>query len=34
LTAAKDLFDERGFQRTTTRDIGERAGLDPTLISR
>jgi len=34
LTAAKDLFDERGFQRTTTRDIGERAGLDPTLIAR
>ena len=34
LTAAKDLFDERGFQRTTTRDIGERAGLDPTLITR
>jgi len=34
LTAARDLFDERGFQRTTTRDIGERAGLDPTLISR
>ncbi|MEP6561836.1 MAG: TetR family transcriptional regulator [Nakamurella sp.] len=34
LAAAKDLFDERGFQRTTTRDIGERAGLDPTLITR
>jgi AcrR family transcriptional regulator len=34
LTAAKDLFDQRGFQRTTTRDIGERAGLDPTLIAR
>jgi AcrR family transcriptional regulator len=34
LMAAKDLFDERGFQRTTTRDIGERAGLDPTLIAR
>jgi len=34
LTAAKDLFDERGFQRTTTRDIGERARLDPTLIAR
>ncbi|MET0862998.1 MAG: TetR family transcriptional regulator [Nakamurella sp.] len=34
LMAAKDLFDERGFQRTTTRDIGDRAGLDPTLITR
>jgi AcrR family transcriptional regulator len=34
LAAAKDLFDERGFQRATTRDIGDRAGLDPTLIAR
>src|ERR1700712_5829350 len=34
LAAARDLFDERGFQRTTTRDIGDRAGLDPTLIAR
>ena len=28
------LFAERGFDRSTTRDIGERAGLDPTLITR
>ena len=34
LEAARKLFAERGFDRTTTRDIGERAGLDPTLISR
>lgn len=34
LTAARELFAERGFDRTTTRDIGDRAGLDPTLISR
>ena len=34
LTAAGELFSERGFDRTTTRDIGERAGLDPTLITR
>jgi len=34
LTAASALFAERGFDRTTTRDIGERAGLDPTLIAR
>lgn len=34
LEAAGDLFAERGFDRTTTRDIGELAGLDPTLITR
>ncbi len=34
LEAARVLFDDRGFDRTTTRDIGERAGLDPTLIAR
>lgn len=34
LTAARELFAERGFDRTTTRDIGDRAGLDPTLITR
>lgn len=34
LDAASSLFAERGFDRTTTRDIGELAGLDPTLISR
>ncbi|KNB50536.1 TetR/AcrR family transcriptional regulator [Streptomyces caatingaensis] len=34
LTAARDLFTEKGFDRTTTRDIGERAGVDPALIAR
>ena len=33
-TAAQELFAERGFERSTIRDIGERAGLDPTLIAR
>lgn len=34
LRAAAELFTERGFDRTTTREIGERAGVDPTLIAR
>lgn len=34
LAAAEELFGERGFDRTTTRDIGERAGVDPALIAR
>jgi len=34
LVAARTLFHERGFDRTTIRDIGELAGLDPTLIAR
>jgi AcrR family transcriptional regulator len=34
LTAASELFAERGFDGTTTRDIGERAGADPALIAR
>ncbi|MGW1025287.1 TetR family transcriptional regulator [Streptomyces sp. NPDC002577] len=34
LQAARELFAERGFDRTTTRDIGERAGVDPALIAR
>jgi AcrR family transcriptional regulator len=34
LQAAGELFGERGFDRTTTRDIGERAGIDPALIAR
>ncbi|WUD70734.1 TetR family transcriptional regulator [Streptomyces sp. NBC_00510] len=32
--AASELFSERGFDRTTIRDIGERAGVDPALIAR
>jgi len=34
LDAARELFAERGFERSTIRDIGERAGLDSTLIAR
>jgi AcrR family transcriptional regulator len=34
LDAAAALFDERGYERATTRDIGERAGVDPALIAR
>ena len=32
--AAHELFSERGFDQTTTRDIGERAGVDASLIAR
>jgi AcrR family transcriptional regulator len=28
------LFGQRGFERTTTREIGERAGVDAALIAR
>jgi AcrR family transcriptional regulator len=34
LEAATALFAERGFDRTTVREIGERAGVDPALIAR
>ena len=34
LDAARALFDEVGYDRATTREIGERAGLDPALIAR
>jgi AcrR family transcriptional regulator len=34
LKAASDLFADRGYERTTSRDIGERAGVDPTMIAR
>jgi AcrR family transcriptional regulator len=34
LRAAAELFDARGFERATIREIGERAGVDPALISR
>jgi AcrR family transcriptional regulator len=34
LAAATELFTEAGFDRTTTRDIGDRAGVDPALIAR
>lgn len=34
LQAATTLFAERGYDRTTTRDLAERAGVDATLIAR
>jgi AcrR family transcriptional regulator len=34
LEAGAALFDERGYQGATVRDIGERAGVDPALIAR
>jgi AcrR family transcriptional regulator len=34
LTAAAQLFDERGYERATIREIGERAGVDAALIAR
>lgn len=32
--AAAQLFDERGYDATTIREIGERAEVDPALIAR
>jgi AcrR family transcriptional regulator len=34
LAAATRLFDERGYDATTIREIGELAGVDPSLIKR
>jgi AcrR family transcriptional regulator len=34
LDAAGALFDERGYEGATVREIGERAGVDPALIAR
>jgi AcrR family transcriptional regulator len=34
LDAAHELFDERGYDRATTREIGDRASVDPALIAR
>ncbi|WP_261555291.1 TetR/AcrR family transcriptional regulator [Frankia tisae] len=34
LAAAAHLFAERGFDKTTARDIGQLAGIDPTMIAR
>ena len=34
LDAAQELFADRGFDATTVRDIGVRAGVDPALIAR
>jgi AcrR family transcriptional regulator len=32
--AARSLFSQKGFERTTLRDIGESAGVDAALIAR
>lgn len=34
LSAAEELFVEHGYERTTIRAIGQRAGVDSTLIAR
>src|ERR1700709_2821502 len=34
LAAAEAIFDERGYDAATVRDIGERAGVDAALIAR
>jgi AcrR family transcriptional regulator len=34
LDAAAALFEERGYEGATLRDIGERAGVDPALVAR
>ncbi|CAN5552917.1 TetR family transcriptional regulator [soil metagenome] len=34
LDAARELFGTHGFDQTTLRDIGERAGVDASLIAR
>jgi AcrR family transcriptional regulator len=34
LQAAQDLFGQRGFEQTTIREIGDRAGVDAALIAR
>jgi AcrR family transcriptional regulator len=32
--AARQLFGQKGFEQTTLREIGQRAGVDPALVSR
>ena len=34
MRAADELFQERGYDAATVRDIGDHAGLDPALIAR
>ena len=33
-SAAQQLFGQKGFERTTLREIGERAGVDAALVAR
>jgi AcrR family transcriptional regulator len=34
LSAARELFAERGYDRTTVREVGQRANVDPAMIAR
>lgn len=34
LEAADQLFSDKGYDRTTVREIGHRAGVDPAMIAR
>ena len=34
LRAAHELFSEQGYERTTVRDVGQRAQVDPAMIAR
>lgn len=34
LDSASELFADRGYDRTTLRDVGRRAGVDPALVVR
>jgi AcrR family transcriptional regulator len=34
LRAAQELFAERGYERTTVREVGHRAAVDPAMITR
>jgi AcrR family transcriptional regulator len=34
LAAAERLFGEQGYERTTVREIAERAGIDPAMVIR
>jgi AcrR family transcriptional regulator len=34
LDTASELFAERGYEGTTIREVGHRAGVDPTMIAR
>ena len=34
LEAAAELFSEKGYDRTTVREVGQQAGVDPAMIAR